>query len=173
MHLLGTDLVSKDTKESKQMLEIILSNIINPNMINVSGIRSLDRREMRFKPTAYHNGKVWLWNNGEISIASAGIGLFGVSRLFRDKTDGVVSTLNMYPEMVPGDEEPVPHVNYRIVDVYDHMYQKENRIDQPPQRIQGWTVASVLGMHGLDIPICAEDPALKYIEEKYLTQLTV
>jgi hypothetical protein len=62
-------------------------------------------------------------------------------RLFK-----VIDTTMNFPEFVRGDDSPTPHVNQRIVDVWDDTYERTNRIEQPPQEVQAWSVAAILAL---------------------------
>ena len=51
-----------------------------------------------------------------------------------------------FPEFVAGGEPGSELIAKRIVDVYDSRHGRRNRIEQPPQEIQAWTVAAMVAI---------------------------
>jgi hypothetical protein len=54
-----------------------------------------------------------------------------------------------FPEFVAGGESGSELIAKRIVDVYDSRNERVNRVEQPPQEIQGWTVAAMVAIENL------------------------
>jgi hypothetical protein len=52
---------------------------------------------------------------------------------------------NRYAEYVAGTREGDP-ITRRVVDVYDDINDRPNRIEQPPQEIIGWAVAAAVAI---------------------------
>lgn len=126
------------------MRNSIVHQLFTPELLNVSGIRTLATDEVRFRPGAYHNGSVWLWDTHHIAK--------GLRRLgYTDKADDLdgrilhaVNTTNMFPEYVRGDFSEQPSVNTQTVILWDENAHRENKIEQPPQEVQAWTVAAIV-----------------------------
>ena len=54
-----------------------------------------------------------------------------------------------FPEFVAGGEPGTDLLARRIVDVFDTVNDRVNRVEQPPQEIQAWTVGAVVAIeHG-------------------------
>ena len=51
-----------------------------------------------------------------------------------------------FPEFVAGGEPGTDLIAKRIVDVYDSRNGRLNRVEQPPQEIQAWTVAAMVAI---------------------------
>jgi hypothetical protein len=52
---------------------------------------------------------------------------------------------NRYPEFVSGDDARDPYCRF-IVDIYSERDGRGNRIAQPPQELQAWTVATAIAI---------------------------
>lgn len=143
-HVLNSRILKGDDPEIVRMREAVVKQILSPEMLNVSGIRTLASDEVRFRPGAYQNGSVWLWDTHHIAK--------GLRRLgYRDKADDldqrildVINHTHMFPEYVRGDDAPEPHINTQTIVLWDDINQRENIVEQPPQEVQAWTVAAIL-----------------------------
>src|SRR5439155_105007 len=51
-----------------------------------------------------------------------------------------------FPEFVAGGDPGSELIAKRIVDVYDSVNDRMNRVEQPPQELQAWTVGSVVAI---------------------------
>lgn len=122
--------------------EAIIAQLFSPEMLNVSGIRTLARDEVRFRPGAYHNGSVWLWDTYYCAEGLRYHGYYGLATFLADKIHTVINVTQKFPEYVRGDDLPTPILNPRVVDVWDHQAGRVNRIEQPPQEVQAWSVAA-------------------------------
>lgn len=142
-HLLNSRILEGDDPVIVQKREAVIKQLFSPEMLNVSGIRTLASDEVRFKPGAYHNGSVWLWDTGYIAqgLRSKGYNLLATE--LDSRILNAVKETQLLPEFLRGDSGDTPTMNYRIVEVWDSTYDKLNRIEQPPQEIQAWTVSVV------------------------------
>ena len=143
-HVLNSRLLKDDDPEISRRRTAVIDQLFSDEMLNVSGIRTLASDEIRFRPGAYHNGSVWLWDTHHIAK--------GLRRLgYRDKANdldqrilNVVNTTNMFPEYVRGDDSDTPNINTRTIVLWDDNAQRENKVEQLPQEVQAWTVAAIL-----------------------------
>ena len=143
-HTLNSRILKGDDPNVIKMRNSIVHQLFTPELLNVSGIRTLATDEVRFRPGAYHNGSVWLWDTHHIAK--------GLRRLgYTDKADDLdgrilhaVNTTNMFPEYVRGDFSEQPSVNTQTVILWDENAHRENKIEQPPQEVQAWTVAAIV-----------------------------
>jgi len=146
-HMLRSPLLLKgDNPEIVRKREAVITHLFAPDMLNQSGIRTLSTAEYRYRPGSYHNGSVWLWDN---YLILQGLDQHGYHRLageLEKRIKFVISSTRLFPEFVRGDDGPKPIINSRIIDAYDSINKKINRIEEPPQEVQAWTVAAILSM---------------------------
>lgn len=145
-HVLNSRLLEGDEPEIVRKREAVVQQILSPDMLNVSGIRTLANDELRFRDGAYHNGSVWLWDTHHIA---KGLRRHGYT-IDADDLDarllGVVNETKIFPEYVRGDSANVPSVNMTTIVLWDSINNRENKIEQPPQEVQAWTVAAILAI---------------------------
>lgn len=145
-HTLNSRLLEGSDPDIIRKREAVVRHMLSPELLNVSGIRTLASDEYRFRAGAYHNGSVWLWDTHHIAKGMRRLG-------FRDEADdldrrvlGVVEATHSFPEYVRGDDAPVPHVNRYTINVWDSANERISKIEQPPQEVQAWTVAAILAI---------------------------
>lgn len=143
-HVLNSRLLNGDDADSVRMRQAIVNHILSPQMMNISGIRTLASDEFRFRPGSYHNGSVWLWDTHHIAKGLRRHGYDEEADDLDRRILNVVNTTLMFPEYVRGDDSDTPSINYQTIIVWDEINQRENKVDQPPQEVQAWTVAVIL-----------------------------
>jgi glycogen debranching enzyme len=139
-HMLRSRLLAGE--EFRPFREAVISQLFSPEMLNISGIRTLATDEYRYRPGAYHNGSVWLREN---YIAAEGCryhGYYGLANHFADAIHMVINVTQKFPEYVRGDDLPYPTLNTRVVKYYDHTAERVNTVEQPPQEVQAWSVSA-------------------------------
>jgi glycogen debranching enzyme len=146
-HILNSRVIDGDDKEHTRKRMAILHQLQSPEMLSISGIRTLASDEVRFREGAYHNGSVWIWDTYHIAK-----GAFRHAKnnpefeTFANDLDNrilnIIDVIGEFPEHVRGGNEIA--VNKQIVDVYDNKEKRINRVEQPPQEVQAWTVAAIL-----------------------------
>lgn len=145
-HVLNSRLLEGDDPAIVRKREATVRQVLSPDMLNVSGIRTLANDEIRFRDGAYHNGSVWLWDTHHIA---KGLRRHGYT-LDADDLDSrllnVVNTTKIFPEYVRGDSADVPSVNTITIVLWDSINDRENKVEQPPQEVQAWTVAAILAI---------------------------
>jgi len=145
-HLLHSRLLAGDDPQKVTYREAIVRQLFSPEMLTPSGIRTLASDEPRFRPGAYHNGSVWLWDTHFIAKGLRRHGYNHLADTLGERLFRVIDATHAFPEFVRGDGSPAPTLNNRIVDVWDSTYERMNRIEQPPQQIQAWSVAAILAI---------------------------
>lgn len=145
-HLLHSRLLDGHSTRLTHMREAIVRQLFSSQMLAPSGIRTLASDEFRFRPGAYHNGSVWLWDTHFIAKGLRRHKYFQLADLLSERLFKVIDTTMKFPEFVRGDTSPTPVLNNKIVDVWDETYQRPNRIEQPPQEVQAWSVAAILAL---------------------------
>lgn len=143
-HVLNSRLLDGADPEDIRMRESVARHMMSPEILNVSGIRTLASDEFRFRPGSYHNGSVWLWDTHHIAKGLRRHGYNEEADELDRRILNVVKTTRMFPEYVRGDDSDAPSVNEQTIIVWDEINQRENKVDQPPQEVQAWTVAVIL-----------------------------
>jgi len=145
-HVLNSRVIDGDDEDHVRKRLAILKQLQSPEMLAVGGIRTLASDEVRFREGAYHNGSVWIWDTHHIAKGARRHGDNPEFKKFADNLDNrilnVVNTIEEFPEYIRGGNEIA--VNTRIIDVYDSTAGRINRVEQPPQEVQAWTVAAIL-----------------------------
>lgn len=145
-HLLASRILDGNDEESIRMRKALLQQLRSPELLSVSGIRTLASDEVRFRPGAYHNGSVWIWDTHNIAKGARRHNDEPAFLEFADHLDekvlAVVDALGSFPEYVRGGDSF--EINSYIIDVLDTEQNRVNRIEQPPQEVQAWTVAAIL-----------------------------
>ena len=151
-HLLNSRLL--EGEDMRYFVERTVFHLFSPEMLNASGIRTLAKDEVRYRPGAYHNGSVWLWDTALIADGLRRHGFKQLSRVLASRVQRVIDVTKKLPEFARGDDDPVPRLNSRIVEVVDENG-KVNRVEQPTQEVQAWTVAAAIKLeyyNEFDIP---------------------
>lgn len=143
-HVLNSRILKGDDPEITRMREATVQNILSPEMLNVSGIRTLASDEYRFRPGSYHNGSVWLWDTHHIAKGLRRLGYKDEAQDIDNRLLNVVNETHIFPEYVRGDDSESPSINQQTILLWDENLQRINKIEQPPQEVQGWTVAAIL-----------------------------
>lgn len=143
-HVLNSRLLDGDDPEDIHMRQAVANHIMSPEMLNISGIRTLASDEFRFRPGSYHNGSVWLWDTHHIAKGMRRHGYSEEADELDRRILNVVNVTKMFPEYVRGDNSDTPSVNHQTIIVWDEINQRENKVDQPPQEVQAWSVAVIL-----------------------------
>lgn len=143
-HLLHSKLLDDIGNESvREKRDAVVRQLFSPELLHVSGIRTLASDEKAFRPGGYHTGSVWMWDSMHIA---AGLEKHGFSHLAWDIRNRVRDTVNktgQFPEFVRG-EGTEPMLNQREIYVLNKKYNVLHLFEQPPQEIQGWTVSGIL-----------------------------
>jgi len=141
-HVLNSRLLKGDEPETVHMREAVVNQILSPEMLCFSGIRSLASDEVRFRPGAYHNGSVWLWDTHHIAKGLRRHGYTEAADDLDRRMLRVIDITRMFPEYVRGEQDGVS-VNTHTVELMDATYNRINVVEQPPQEVQAWTVAAI------------------------------
>jgi glycogen debranching enzyme len=142
-----TLLIDGESSGVNMRREAIIKQLFSPEMLGVSGIRTLATSEYRFRPGAYHNGSVWLWDTYLIAQGLDYHGYHGLAYELEKRIRKVIASTKQFPEFIRGDiGSTEPTLNTQIVDVWDEQNQRVNRVEQPPQEVQAWTVGAIVAM---------------------------
>lgn len=142
--MLGSRLLDRPALEGRRrrIVELLMSD----EFLAEGGIRTLSAREARFRPRAYHNGNAWGYDSYLASLGFEQRGFVDEAQELRRRVAAACRATRRFPEYVAGGEPGTELIAKRIVDVYDEPNGRRNRIEQPPQEIQGWTVAAMVAI---------------------------
>lgn len=145
-HVLNSRLLDGDDPSIVHKREAVMQHILSPEMLCHSGIRTLASDEYRFRPGAYHNGSVWLWDTYYIAKGLRRHGRVDEATDLTNRLLRVIDETHLFPEYVRGDFESVASINTHSIRVWDESLQGVNHLEQPPQEVQAWTVAAILAI---------------------------
>ena len=145
-HLLNSDILSGDEQEMKSKRDAIVDALFSTEMWSPNGIRTLGKSSVRFRPGSYHNGSVWPWDNYFIGLGLEKCGYKEEACLTYATIGLVIKRAKRYPEFVRGGEGARPLLNSAAIEVPDILYNRQNKVEQPPQDIQLFTVATAVAI---------------------------
>ena len=135
-----------DRAEHAARRQRIVDLLLSDEFLADGGIRTLSARETRFRPRAYHNGNVWGHDNYVISLGFARHGFHDEAQELQRRLVASCRATRRFPEFVAGGQPGSELIAKRIVDVFDSRNGRLNRVEQPPQEIQGWTVGAMVAI---------------------------
>jgi glycogen debranching enzyme len=140
--LLRSRLLDGREDRQRRIVELLFSD----ELLAESGVRTLSKREVRFRPRSYHNGTVWPHDNYLISLGLEQRGFVDEAQELRHRLASFCRATRRLPEFVAGGDSGDALFTKRIVDVYDTTNDRQNRIEQPPQEIVCWTVTAMVAI---------------------------
>jgi glycogen debranching enzyme len=146
--LLRSRLLDGREDRQRRIVDLLLSD----ELLAESGVRTLSSREVRFRPRSYHNGTVWPHDNYLISLGLEQRGFVDEAGELRNRLASVCRATRRFPEFVTGGDPGDALFTKRIVDIYDTINDRPNRIEQPPQEIVCWTVAAIVAIQHAAAP---------------------
>jgi glycogen debranching enzyme len=140
-HLLVSGLFRSASGDVRERRDAVIRQLFSPGLLCSAGIRSLHAAEVRYWPGGYHTGSSWLWQSMHIADGLEQHGFALLAAELRDRCWRVHMRTGLLPEFARGDDRGV--LNDRIVDLWQAADRRENRLEQPPQEVQAWTVAGL------------------------------
>jgi glycogen debranching enzyme len=122
--------------------DAIVRQLFSPGLLCSAGIRSLHSDEIRYWPGGYHTGSSWIWQSMHIADGLEQHGFGHLADELRTRCRQVHLHTGLLPEFARGNDDR-SILNDRIVDFWQATDRRENRLEQPPQEVQAWTVASL------------------------------
>ena len=142
--LLDSDVLSGD--EFSLYRTAIAAAMTDSSMLGESGLRTLSSEHVSYRPGGYHTGSAWPFDGVLVARGLAKHGFTKESILVQTKIKNAIESSGGYPEFFRGDWPAQDLINRFIQDVQfedeSGVRENTNRIAQPPQIIQGWTVAA-------------------------------
>lgn len=145
-HVLNSRILEGNEPHIVRMREAIVRQITSPELLTPNGIRTLASDEVRFRPGAYHNGSIWLWDTHHIAKGLRRHEYHEIADEIDRRLLNIVAVTKIFPEYVRGDDSPIPAINTQTIVLWDETYRRNNQIEQPPQEVQAWTVAAILAI---------------------------
>lgn len=174
-HLLHSRLLMGDDPDTAAKREAVIAQIFSKALLCLNGIRTLASDEVRFRPGAYHNGSCWCWDNYIIAQGLELHGYLGLTDFLEQTIIDDIESAREYVEFLRGSNDPEYRVNALVVDIWDARNQRMNRLEQPPQEMQAWTVAAVLAIklarQQRQLSRHAPDSHKRQIEQRILSRL--
>jgi glycogen debranching enzyme len=138
-HLLSTRILDGDDAGSTRAT--LASRLMQPDLLASAGVRTKSTTAPRFRAGAYHNGSSWPWDTGVIADGLRRHGFVAQADDLETRIVRACAAVGGFPEFFRGDEGERVSVNVATLD--DVVDGVPNRLEQPPQRRQGWTATRV------------------------------
>ena len=124
----------------------IAKAMTDSSMLGQSGLRTLSNAHASYRPGGYHTGSAWPFDGVLTARGLLKQGFTQESVLIQARIKKAIESCGGYPEFFRGDWPEKDLINRFIQDVQfedeSGIRANTNRIAQPPQIIQGWTVAA-------------------------------
>jgi glycogen debranching enzyme len=134
-----------DGPEWIQYSRAIAEAITDPQLLGPAGLRTLSRNHPSYRPGGYHTGSAWPMDG---MFAGRGLLRHGFTQHATSLIGATVSAIESiggFPELLRSDAPLYGWVTSEVIDIKgaaDGFGIGFNRVCQPPQMIQGWTVAA-------------------------------
>jgi glycogen debranching enzyme len=132
-----------DFSEYRKAIAVAMTD---SSMLGESGLRTLSSTHPSYRPGGYHTGSAWAFDGVLTARGLLNQGFTEESKLVQSKIINAIESCGGYPEFFRGDWPENDLINRFIQDVQfedaSGVRPHTNRIAQPPQIIQGWTVAA-------------------------------
>jgi glycogen debranching enzyme len=137
-HLLASKLL--DGEDAAAQRSALVARLLAADMLTPAGIRTKSTGSPRFNAGSYHNGSVWPMDTGVIADGMRRHGYTAEADDLDDRVLRACASVGDFVEFFRGDTDAIA-INDRIRDVEEAGALR--RLEQPPQRTQGWTVSRV------------------------------
>lgn len=131
-----------DAQADRQYIEPLITSVTDSEILGPTGIRTLGKSNPRFRAGGYHTGSSWPMDSGLVAQGLLRKGARAEAAELANRTVAAIERVGGYPELFRSDSIEPSAVNRYVVDVLDSRTGSANRINQPPQLLQGWTIAA-------------------------------
>jgi glycogen debranching enzyme len=135
----STNLIALKYDFIDQQTKSAIFNHCYPRLLVENGIATIGTDEHRYHLSGYHTGNVWIFDNVLCYQGLLANGNLEQAELLKSSILNIIKKTNCYPELVGSQDCP----NIYIIDVYDVVSNRTNRICQPGQPLQGWSILGV------------------------------
>jgi len=129
-------------QEIASFVNQLVESVTDEEILGPNGIRTLGKSNPRYRPGGYHSGSSWPMDAALITRGLLRYGANAEARLVANRSIRAIEGVGAYPELFRSDESEKCGVSRFIIDVRDAQLGTPNRICQPPQLLQGWTIAA-------------------------------
>jgi glycogen debranching enzyme len=125
--------------------QAIVRSLVGPGLLGETGLRTLSKDHPAYRPGGYHTGSAWPMDG---VFASRGLIRHGFdleARKISKHIKNAIESFGGYPEYFRGDYPEHLLISTSQIDVIRYLPNgKEfiNRVVQPPQIMQGWTIGA-------------------------------
>lgn len=133
--------------------ETIAKALTSPGLLGETGLRTLSKDHPSYRPGGYHTGTAWPMDGIFSSRGLARHGFDSEAQMIRQRVKGAIEAFGGYPEFFRGDFPDHGLISRSVIDVIRKQASgKEflNRIVQPPQIMQGWTIGAYAWLSHVD-----------------------
>ncbi|MBC7463691.1 MAG: hypothetical protein H7227_05480 [Actinobacteria bacterium] len=131
--------------EFEQYRRAIADAVTGPELLGETGLRTLSANHVSYRPGGYHTGSAWPMDGVFVARGLARQGYGREARMLADKVKSAIENFGGYPEFFRGDWPENGLISTSVVDIVGEIgdiQNRRNRICQPPQIIQGWSVGA-------------------------------
>ncbi len=123
--------------------QAVVAAMMDPDMLSVAGLRTLAASHVSYRPGGYHTGTSWPMDSTFVARGMLRHGFRRESMEVATRTRRAIESVGGYPEFFRGDMPLHGPISTAVVDVRKSGARMPlNRVTQPPQLLQGWTVAA-------------------------------
>ena len=132
-------------KQFLRYREAIARTLVGPGLLGETGLRTLSKDHPAYRPGGYHTGSAWPMDG---VFSSRGLFRHGYdleARKISQHINHAIESFGGYPEFFRSDYPEGDLISTSQIDVISKLVNgKEflNRIIQPPQIMQGWTIGA-------------------------------
>jgi glycogen debranching enzyme len=147
--LLDSEILT-DADSSKFVTQLV-DSATDAEILGPNGLRTLGKSNPRYRPGGYHTGSSWPFDAALIVRGLLRHGASAEAKAVAARTVRAIESVGAYPELFRSDDSEPRGVSRFVIDVWDSQLERSNRICQPPQLLQGWTIASFSWLKRLDL----------------------
>jgi glycogen debranching enzyme len=132
-------------KEFESFRIAISQALCDSDLLGATGLRTLSKSHVSYRPGGYHTGSAWPMDGIFAARGLAKHGFIREAKLLASKSKFAIESFGGYPEFFRGDWPDNGLISTSVVDVLSvsaGSIGARNRVSQPPQIIQGWTVGA-------------------------------
>jgi glycogen debranching enzyme len=138
-HLLASGILEGD--ELAELRARLVARLFQPDLLDGAGIRTKSTQAARYRAGSYHNGSSWPMDTNVIAAGMRRYGFASQASELEDRILRACAKVGGFPEFFRGDPDGRIRVNVETIDAI--VDGAPNRLEQPPQATQGWTVSAV------------------------------
>ena len=127
---------------SSNFVKKLVNSVTDTEILGPNGIRTLGKSNPRYRPGGYHTGSSWPMDAALIVRGLLRRGARAEATVVATKSIRAIEKVGAYPEFFRSDESEKLGISRFVIDVWDAQLARSNRICQPPQLLQGWTIAA-------------------------------